>query len=696
MKIDLRQFRDTFFQEAAEHVNNMEASLLGLGDAPADPEVLNSIFRGAHSIKGGSGTFGFDDLTRFTHRLEELLDRMRAGKVNASPARIELLLRACDMLRTLVAAAETGGIAPPEATTLLEDLALAQRDGDFVAEASLPMRKWDPKVKFGAQTTYSIRFVPSPDIFREGMDPLLVLRELASLGTVEETVADLSNLPALSGLVPESCYISWTIRLISEREREEIEDVFAFVENGAHIAIEAKRPEGEISAVGAPTPAKSGVAAAGGPAVRQRGRDSASIRVATGKVDEIINLVGELVIAQSMSVEVVTGFTAERLPELQAALHEVSRNTRELQERVMAVRMLPVGTIFSRLPRIVHDIATTQGKNIRVEVIGEDTELDKSVLEGMTDPLTHLVRNAADHGIASPAERRAAGKPENGTIYLRARHEGGNVVIEVSDDGSGLDTARIRAKALERGLITAADELTEQQIHAFIFHAGFSTRDSASELSGRGVGMDVVRRNVEALGGIVTLHSSGQGTTVRIKLPLTLAILDGQLVRVGEQRFVLPLVSIIESIRPSPEHVRSVAGEGEVVMVRREPLPLLRLHRLFDVATEVLDPSRGLVAVVEHDSRRFALMVDELLGQQQVVIKNLQANFRRVEGAMGATILGDGRVTLILDIAGLVELARRKERSIEGATESPERTASLAMEHPPANPLAPTAASASG
>ena len=281
MKIDLSQFRDTFFQEASEHVNNMEASLLGLGDAPADPEVLNSIFRGAHSIKGGSGTFGFDDVTRFTHRLEELLDRMRAGKVNASPARIELLLRACDMLRTLLAAAEKGGIAPPEAATLIEDLAVAQRDGDFVAEAPSRMRTWDPKIKLGGQTAYSIHFVPSPDILREGMDPLLVLRELAELGTVEKITADLTNLPALSELQPDNCYLSWTIQITSEREREEIEDVFAFVENGAHITIEAQRPEGEITAI--ELPAKSGVAAAGGPAGRQRGRDSASIRVATGE-----------------------------------------------------------------------------------------------------------------------------------------------------------------------------------------------------------------------------------------------------------------------------------------------------------------------------------------------------------------------------------------------------------------------------
>ena len=676
MKIDLSRFKETFFQEAAEHVNNMETLLLGQGDALADAEVLNSIFRAAHSIKGGSGTFGFDDVMRFTHRLEELLDGMRGGKVEVTPARIELLLRSCDMLRTLLAAAESGAIAPPEAAVLLELLAVAQRDQEFVAEAPRRMRAWDPKIKFGGQTTYSIRFIPSPDIFREGMDPLLVLRELGELGTVETVAADLSNLPAWSDLQPESCYLSWTIRLTSERERDEIEDVFAFVESGARITIAVHSPAGTVPASG--VPAKNAVAPSGAPTPRQRGRDSASIRVATEKVDQLIDLVGELVIAQSMTVEIVDRFSAERLPELQTALHEVSRNTRELQERVMAVRMLPVGTVFSRLPRIVHDVAAAQGKTIRVEVIGEDTELDKGVLEGMTDPLTHLVRNAADHGIGSPEQRRAAGKPESGTIHLRARHEGGNVVIEVSDDGNGLNTARIREKAIERGLMAAADELTAQQIQAFIFHPGFSTQDSVSEISGRGVGMDVVRRNVEGLGGIVTLKSvDGKGTTVAIKLPLTLAILDGQLVRVGLQRYVLPLVSIIESIRPSPEHVRSVAGEGEVVMVRHEPLPLLRLHRIFDVASDVLEPSKGLVAVVEHDAHRFALMVDELLGQQQVVIKNLQANFRRVEGAMGATILGDGRVTLILDIVGLVQLSRKKQKEHPAATagESPATSA---------------------
>jgi two-component system chemotaxis sensor kinase CheA len=407
--------------------------------------------------------------------------------------------------------------------------------------------------------------------------------------------------------------------------------------------------------------------------------------VATEKVDQLIDLAGELVIAQSMAVEIVNRFSPDRLPELQTALHEVSRNTRELQERVMAMRMLPVATIFSRLPRIVHDVAVAEGKAIRVEVSGEDTELDKSMLEGLTDPLTHLVRNAADHGVETPEQRRTAGKPEEGTIHLRARHEGGSVVIEVSDDGHGLNAARIREKAMERGLLSASEELTLQQIQSFIFHPGFSTVENVSEVSGRGVGMDVVRRNVEALGGAVALASTeGKGTTVSIRLPLTLAILDGQIVRVGEQRYVLPLVSIVESIRPTRAQLRSLAGEGEVVMVRQEPLPLLRLHQLFDVATEVCDPSRGLLAIAEHDSKRFALMVDELLGQQQVVIKNLQANFRRVEGAMGATILGDGRVTLILDIGGLVELSHRKQQSPTKMTGTLVPIAAAAMEsaHP--------------
>ena len=657
MKIDMSRFRQTFFQEAADHVNNMESALLALGAGPADPELLNSIFRAAHSIKGSGATFGFDDLTRFTHRLEELLERMRQGKIETSPDRVQLLLRACDVLRGLLAAADTGGPPPDEAQELLEKLVVAQRSGEFALERPQHLRAHDPAAKLGAQTSFSIHFSPSPNIFREGMDPLLIFRELRELGSTI-VIADLSHLPELGELQAETCYLAWNISLTTEKDQAEVQDVFAFVEEGAQIKITARSAD-----EGNRDPAQTARTAA----PQRRQQTEASIRVSTQKVDQLINLVGELVISHSIAVEIAGHFSAERLPELHMALGEVGRNTRELQDRAMSVRMLPVGTVFARMPRIVHDIANASGKSIRIDLAGEETELDKTLLEGIVDPLMHLVRNAADHGIDMPANRKAAGKSEQGTIRLEARHESGNFVIDVADDGRGLDTERIRQKAIERGLMTAGEELTAEQIQAFVFHAGFSTADKVSEISGRGVGMDVVRRNVEALGGVVTFKSvAGKGTTFSIRLPLTLAILDGQLVRVGAQTYVLPLVAIVESVRPTREQVRTVAGQGEVVTVRQEPLPLLRLHRLFGVATDVVDPCSGLVVIVEHNGRRLALLVDELLSQQQVVIKNLQANFRRVEGAMGATILGDGRVTLILDVAGLVELSRRAALTVAG------------------------------
>jgi two-component system chemotaxis sensor kinase CheA len=338
----------------------------------------------------------------------------------------------------------------------------------------------------------------------------------------------------------------------------------------------------------------------------------------------------------------------------------VERHIRELQERVMSVRMLPIGHLFGRFPRLVHDISLQLAKNVRLEMAGEETELDKGVVEQMSDPLTHLIRNAIDHGIESPEERLERGKPEKGLIRLEASHQAGSVIVQVSDDGRGLDVERIRRKAVERGLISESESLTEAQIYDLIFSPGFSTAEQVSDLSGRGVGMDVVRRNVQALNGAVSVTTEpGRGTTVRIQLPLTLAILDGLSLRVGAETYVLPLVSISESIRPRREQVKTVAGRGEVVMVRGEALPLLRLHRLFGIPTEVVDPSCGLTAIVEHSGQRVALLVDELLGQQQVVIKSLEAHYRKVEGVLGATILGDGRAALILDVAGLAQIARR-------------------------------------
>jgi two-component system chemotaxis sensor kinase CheA len=397
----------------------------------------------------------------------------------------------------------------------------------------------------------------------------------------------------------------------------------------------------------------------------RRKEESSSIRVATDKVDRLIDLVGELVIAHVMTAQMVEDFEPACLPRLRAAVAAMERGTRELHERVMAVRMLPVGTLFQRYARVVYDIAQATGKRIQLDTAGEETEIDKSMLELLGDPLTHIIRNSADHGIELPEVRKAAGKPEEGLIRLRAFHRSGRIVIEISDDGAGIDTVRVRAKAVERGLIAADAQLSEDQLRMLIFEAGFSTREQVSDLSGRGVGMDVVKRNVQQLNGVVKLASEkGKGSTVSIELPLTLAILEGLLVRVAQQTLVLPLLAVIETVAPQPGQLVRVAEQGEVVVVRGESIPLLRLHRFLGLPDEpdgsgqesATAASRSLVVVVEADGKKCGLVVDELLGQQQVVVKSLEKNLRKIDGLMGATILGDGCVAAIVDVAGLAEL----------------------------------------
>jgi len=386
-------------------------------------------------------------------------------------------------------------------------------------------------------------------------------------------------------------------------------------------------------------------------------QEVSSIRVNTDKVDKLINLVGELVITQSMVAQLIAGFTPDRLPQLEEAVTQMDRHARELQERVMAIRMVPIRMLFSRLPRVVRDLAQAQHKQVVLDMAGEETELDKTVIEQIGDPLTHLVRNAIDHGIEPSEVRQQAAKPATGHLYLKAYQQSGNIYIEVGDDGKGLDRERIMAKAVQNGLVAPDQALTDEEIFALIFRPGFSTAEKVTEVSGRGVGMDVVKRNVEALSGSITIHSErGCGTTFKIKLPLTLAILDGQLLRVGGESYVMPLVSIVESMRPRQESLNRVLGGAEAITIRGQVLPLLRLHRLFDVSPRTEDPTQGLVVIVEHDGRKVALLVDELLGQQQVVIKSLEANFKKVDGVSGATILGDGSVALILDVPGLVGL----------------------------------------
>jgi len=646
MEIDLSRFRDTFFQEAEEHVVEMESGLLQL-EHNSDPELLHAIFRGAHSIKGASGSLGFDEIARFTHAMESLLDRMREGQVAPTRGRVDLLLAALDVLRRLLETARSGAPAPEEdAARTAGLLVVAQRAGDFPSAGTVELRAGDRTA-----IAWSIRFAPSPDTFRQGMEPVLVLRELARLGEIVAVEPDTSRLPALELLEPDTCYLAWNVGLRSDRSGQEIRDVFAFVEDGAVLEI---RPE----AARREEPGADPVAPAGQPKAAAARAESGSIRVATAKVDKLIDLVGELVIAQSMASQILATGGSSALHRLQEVFAEVERYTRELQERVMGIRMLPVGSVFSRFPRVVRDLAAATGKEIALEIHGEETELDKGMIERLSDPLMHLVRNAADHGLETPAGRAEAGKPACGRIWLRARHQGGNVVIEVGDDGRGLDPERIYAKALERGLALEHGEATGDQVCALIFEPGFSTAESVSDLSGRGVGLDVVKKSVEALNGTVAIvNQPGRGVTFRIQLPLTLAILDGLLLRVGDERYVLPLTSIMESIAPRHEQVRSVAGKGEVIALRGEPLPLVRLHRLLHRAA-ANEEGGGLAVIVEHGGKRLALVVDELLGQQQVVIKSLETHFRKVEGVVGATILGDGQPALILDVAALAEMAR--------------------------------------
>jgi two-component system chemotaxis sensor kinase CheA len=637
MEFDISRFRDTFFQEADEHLAEMESGLLQLEGHP-DPEILNAVFRGAHSIKGASGTFGFEDVAHFTHAMESLLDGMRSGALEPSAERVGLLLTSLDMLRRLLDAAKSGAAAPPEAARAAELLLVAQRAGDYRPDVPVKVRAQDR-----GPAHWLVRFAPSEEILRQGMDPVLVLRELGRLGEVVKVEADLSELPALASLAPDQCYLAWSVELESEATEAEIRDVFAFVEDGAKIEI--RRNTGQEL-----------------PAPRARalpGAESGTIRVATGKVDKLIDLVGELIISQSMASQVLAAFQPSDLGRLQETFAEVERYTRELQERLMRVRMLPIGNAFSRFPRLIRDLAAATGKQAGLRIEGEETELDKSVVERMADPLTHLVRNAIDHGIESPEERVAAGKPPVGTIGLKARHQGGSVVLEVSDDGRGLDRDRILAKARVKGLAAEGENPADEQIFSYIFEPGFSTAATVSDISGRGVGLDVVKKSVDGLNGAIGIQSEpGRGVIFRIQLPLTLAILDGLLLRVGGQRFVLPLASIMESIAPRKEQLRQVGGSGEVIVLRGEPLPLVRLNRLFQIEPEEGSAAGGLAVIVEHRGKRIALLVDELLGQQQVVIKSLETNFRKVDGAAGATILGDGQPALILDVAAITEMAR--------------------------------------
>ncbi|HAO33542.1 MAG TPA: chemotaxis protein CheA [Candidatus Competibacteraceae bacterium] len=678
MAIDIGQFVQTFFEESFEGLDVMEAGLLALEPGvTTDLEKINTIFRAAHSIKGGGGTFGFKDVTDFTHLMETLLDGMREGRLSVTSEAVDALLQSVDCLREmLIAARENIPVEPEQVRALRARLSRLLNQQPAQNRAENKPSPTVASVSAPQAAGWRIQFRPHPQLMHSGNDPVRMFRELTELGKLTVR-ADASRLPKLADLRPEDCYLSWELELGGDATRDAVAEVFAWVEGDCDLSIEPLAAEAATEARAEPAPPdtgpKTGEEGRQGELLLERRKgedrrrgdrrvnvaasDSASIRVGIDKVDAVINLVGELVTTQSMLSALGEDFDMSRLDKLHEALDQLDRNTRDLQEHVMRIRMLPVSSVFSRFPRMVHDVSAKLGKQVELQINGEQTELDKTVIEKIGDPLVHLIRNSLDHGLEPPDERARAGKPETGVIRLDAYHKSGSIFIEVGDDGRGLNREALLRKGLQEGLLRPGEEYSDEQIYDLIFHPGLSTAKQVSDVSGRGVGMDVVRSNIQDVGGSIQIASHpGQGTRITISLPLTLAILDGQLVSVGEDCYIIPLLSIIESVQVRADAVNRVAGKGEVFRFRGQPLPILRLYELFDTEGAVSDLEQGLLVVVEADGRQVGLFVDDLEGQQQVSIKSLEKNFRQVSGVAGATILGDGRVGLILDISGLIRV----------------------------------------
>jgi two-component system chemotaxis sensor kinase CheA len=708
MNMDLTQFHDGFYEESAEAIAQMEQALLRLDVGTPDPELINTIFRVAHSIKGGAATFGFNEITSFTHTLETLLDELRAQRLRVTNSLSDLLLRSVDVMREMLRAQQAK--APIDAQRVADlqfDLELAvvqQSEASAAAPAAAPAAS-PVAVASPAHrgVCYEISFRPFLNLLARGNDPLRLFKELRELGELQ-VQADCSALPTLAEMDPESCYLVWTLKLWTDSPRQAILEVFDWAEGDCALEVrtsEIASPAGDATAPGAAAVASAAIAsvvesvaapvsaatceaeapvpsAATAPSAHDaplpvkaappvkaaeaakatevaKASDATSIRVGVDKIDDLMNSVGELVITQSMLSQfgpLVGGALGERV---RIGLAQLERNVRELQASVMSVRMVPISFVFSRFPRMVRDLTQRLGKQVELKMTGGETELDKTVLEKIGDPLMHLIRNSIDHGIESPQQRSDSGKAPCGTVHLHAYHRGSSITVEVSDDGGGLKRERILAKARERGLIGAEEQLSQEAICNLIFLAGFSTNEQANDISGRGVGMDVVKRNVDELGGSIEVRSeSGRGSRFIITLPLTLAIVDGQTVAIGEESYIVPLTAIVESLQMRTALISHVVGHGELLCFRGEYLPLVRLQELFNTRTKPgIKADQGLIMVVEGDGRRFGLCVDELLGQQQVVVKTLEVNYGHVEGVAGATILGDGSVALILDIAGL-------------------------------------------
>ncbi|MFO1413491.1 MAG: chemotaxis protein CheW [Burkholderiales bacterium] len=689
--IDFSALRGVFFEEASEHLAAMEMLLVKLDPANATDDDLNAIFRAAHSIKGGAATFGYQDMAEVTHWLESLLDRVRRREIVPDAPMIDTLLAARDYMTQLLDVYREGGEAVAEEVDAMCARVRTHLDATQVsapaaaAPAPAPAKAPAP----GHRVEVSITPVAGQDV-----TPEAVTEAIAHFGAVvalpavpgdpalhfqlDTRAEDAEILSELEFIVPEEQIAIQRLALPEGEAAEQVvntpppsrrrelppEEAFGIFDGapGADPGFGFFEPLPEAGAAPADAPPATANGAkdadhaveAAHKSVHQAAGAETSIRVAVEKVDALINLVGELVITQAMLAQNARTLDPVRDERLLQGLAQLERNTRALQESVMSVRMTPIGIVFNRFPRVVRDLAARLGKNVRLTMEGEATELDKGLIERIVDPLTHLVRNSLDHGVEMPDVREARGKPPTGTVHLRAFHRGGSIVIEVSDDGGGLDRERILAKARERGM-NVSDAMTDGEVWSLIYAAGFSTADVVTDVSGRGVGMDVVSRNVIGMGGSIDIDSvAGQGTTIAIRLPLTLAIMDGMSIAVGSETYIIPLASVVESLQVTDGLIHSIANKGLVAHVRGEHLPVLSLHELFPTGGARGERASGIVVIVEADKKKAALLVDELLGQHQVVVKSLDRNYKRVRGVSGATIMGDGRVAIILDVAALV------------------------------------------
>lgn len=708
----LLEIKQTFFQECDELLGDLERGLMAIEGGDHDSETINLVFRAVHSIKGGAGAFGLDALVRFAHVFEGTLEELRSGTLQPNANLVKAMLVAADLLADLVREARGGdSVDPSRSIGVTERLrhaafepalpAAAAETGDD-APASAPVQddpfglgfqpvvisfdlEPEPEPAPVAQETWVIDFRPAASFYARASEPLILLRELSALGTATVEL-DETGIPFLDALELEDGYLAWTVRLVTDQDRAAIQDVFSFVEDDCALTIRsdavaapaetavaqmveriadafpAKTVQaGTPPAVAAvpnpgtvtPLPAKAAPAALAEDA--QGTRQAAapqSIRVELDRIDRLVDIVGELVINQAMLAQSISESGMGRASAVVKGLEELEHLTRDMQESVMAIRAQPVRSVFQRMPRLVREVAAMVSKEARLVTEGEGTEVDKTVIERLSDPITHMIRNAIDHGLESPADRVAAGKVAEGTVRLSAAHRSGRIVIEVGDDGRGIDRERVRAIAIKKGLVSPEAQLSDEEIDNLIFLPGFSTAAELSDISGRGVGMDIVRSSILALGGRISIASRpGHGSIFTLSLPLTLAVLDGMVVTIAGQTLVIPLTAVVETLQPKPSNIRWMGPDAPLVVMRESYIPLLDVGHRLGYRAEPLQPTSGVVLLVEvGNGNRMALLVDAIQGQRQVVIKSLEANYQAVEGIAAATILGDGRIALILDV----------------------------------------------